>query len=437
MPFAHLDHASIVRSLSQIAGAGEAADVYFERREDLELPPDDETPGLRRWREEGLAVRLVRGGQAWLAGRDGIDGELFYDALRRAARAMPRAPYPKPEISIAPWQAGSEADELLEFPSLLRRAVASHKLDVVPRVSVRRHRRWSRVLGTRLSSATEHEAFFSVAVELPWGARCGALLNALGNEGAQSIAQRVARAVHAREAEPPEPGKLVCVLGPEAAAVLLHEAVAHALETDTLALSGHPEAAIGVPLGSEALDVFDDPTSAPQSVRRSADDEGYPVMRRCLLRAGKVEQPLCDTLGERQSERLTAGAGRRGNRHQPPAPRSFHLVLAARDTAFADLLADAEGGLYLPEAERGHLDPLTGEFQLHFPHARRIHEQQTGATVGPGSLSGRVGDLLTQISAVGSDARVAGAGWCAKGGVKLPVWATSPALRIDRVAVKP
>ena len=128
MPFAHLDHASIVRSLSQIAGAGDAADVYFERREDLELPPDEEAPGFRVWREQGLAVRLVQGGEAWLSGRDGIDGELFYDALRRASRAMPRTPYPKPAIDIRPWNEPPSAEELLAFPSLLRRAVAEQAL---------------------------------------------------------------------------------------------------------------------------------------------------------------------------------------------------------------------------------------------------------------------------------------------------------------------
>ena len=437
MPFAHLDHASIVRSLSQIAGAGDAADVYFERREDLELPPDEEAPGFRVWREQGLAVRLVQGGEAWLSGRDGIDGELFYDALRRASRAMPRTPYPKPAIDIRPWNEPPSAEELLAFPSLLRRAVADHKLDLSFRVSVRRHRRWSRVLGTRLSSATEQESFYSVALELPWGARTGALLTELGATGAQEMAQRVARAAHAQDAEPPEPGRRVCVLGPDAAAVLLHEAIAHALESDTLALSGHPEAAIGVALGSDALDVFDDPISAPRPVRRTADDEGYPTLRRCLLRAGKVEQPLCDTLGARQSERLTPGAGRRGNRHQPPSPRSHHLVLATRDTSLTDLLDDAEGGLYLPEAERGSLDPITGEFFLRFPHARRIEGQQPEAPVGPGSIRGRVGDLLSQVVAVGSDARVAGAGWCAKGGAKLPVWATVPELRIDGISVTP
>jgi hypothetical protein len=52
-------------------------------------------------------------------------------------------------------------------------------------------------------------------------------------------------------------------------------------------------------------------------------------------------------------------------------------------------------------------------------------------------LRGRVADLLTRVVAVGTEARAAGAGWCAKGGQKLPVWATAPALRLDGVEVAP
>lgn len=434
MPFSNLDTAAIVRSLAQITDAGETADVFFERREDVELPPVGESPGLRVWREEGLAVRVTHEQRAWLAGRDGIDGELFHDALRRAARALPRAPYPRPELLLEPWTEASEAHELLEFPSLLRREVANHKLEIPWRMSVRRHRRWSRVIGTRLSSASEQGLFYSVALELPWS-RSGMLLTALGTRGAEAVAQRLARAVRARDAVPVDRRRRVCVLGPAATAVLLHEAVAHTLETDTLALSGHPEAAIGIPLGSRLLDVFDDPGNAPPNVRRSADDEGHPVSRRCLLRGGVVEQPLCDTLGARRSERLLAGAGRRGNRHQAPVPRSYHLVLADGNTSHPEMLAEAAGGLYLAEAERGQLDPLTGQFSLRFPHGRRIEEGQPGDPVGPCTLEGRVGDLLSRVVAVGNDARLAGAGWCAKGGVKLPVWATAPELRLEGVEV--
>ena len=167
----------------------------------------------------------------------------------------------------------------------------------------------------------------------------------------------------AREAATVEPGRESVVLAPAAAAVLLHEAVAHALETDTLALSGRPEAALGVRIGPPSLGVLDDPSSLPECVRRGSDDEGMPVVRRWLVREGAVEQPLADRFAAATSSRLTPGAGRRGSRHLPPVPRSAHLELLPGEAALDDLLEAAEGGLYVPLASRGRLDPLRGDFR--------------------------------------------------------------------------
>jgi predicted Zn-dependent protease len=57
--------------------------------------------------------------------------------------------------------------------------------------------------------------------------------------------------------------------------------------------------------------------------------------------------------------------------------------------------------------------------------------------VGPCRLTGTVADLLAAVAAVGDRVRPAGAGWCAKGGQKLPVWATAPSLLLENVEVTP
>lgn len=427
----------MIRALQQIADRPEdLCDVFFERREELELPPEDVAPGFRARRESGLAIRLTRGDQTWLAGRDRISSETFDEALRRAARAMPRASYPRPRLSEEPWDEPIEADELLSLPAAVRRALGEHGARFELRLTVRRHRRWTRVLGNQLSSATEREAFYSFDVEAPWG-RWGGLLSEATESSARRIADGMVRAHKAHGQPPPEPWRGAVVLGSDATAVLLHEAVAHALEADTLALGGHPEAAIGVELGAELLDVFDDPGSAPESVRRRSDDEGFPAAKRLLLRGGKVEQPLCDSRWGRRSERLLPGAARRGSRHLPPGPRSTHLVLASGELSQAELLAGADGGLYLPEASRGQLDPITGDFQLQFPYGYRIAGNVLGEPVGCCRLRGHVSDLLQAVIGVGSEVRSAGAGWCAKGGVKLPVWATTPGILLEGLEVTP
>lgn len=433
MPFSKLDTAAVARTLSQIAERPEdVVDAFFERREEMEL---QEPGGLRMWREEGFAVRLSREGRTWLAARDAVESRPFAEALRQVARVIPSATYPEPMLETAPAEPAA-APELHEFPAALSRAVRAHHVGFPLRAAVRRHRRWVQVVGPRLVAAAESETFYSCSVESSWG-RHGALLPRLDAAAAEEIAAAAVALFRARQAHPPAPSAGAAVLGPAAVAVLLHEAVAHALEADTLAQGGNPEAAVGVAMAARCLDVLDDPAAAPEGVRRATDDEGTPVVRRWLLRAGVVEQPLADALWARTSPVLLPGAGRRGTRHLPPGPRSSHLEVLPGEAKDADLLAGSEEGFFLPEARRGVLDPLSGDFALHLPYVRRFRRGALAGTLGPCVLRGRVADLLTRVVAVGSEARAAGAGWCAKGGQKLPVWATAPAMRLEGVEIAP
>ena len=445
-PFAPLDLAAAARALAQIADRpGDLVDAYFERTEEVTLPPEDRSgpaPGVEVRREEGLAIRLLRDGRVWLSARDSIDAHAFAGALRRAARALPAAAYPEPELLPAPWPGPAAAPEVLELPSRLARAVRARRAAFALRLTVRRHRRWLQVIGgEKLLPAGERESFYSVEAELPWlsagAGRHGALLPELTDAAVDEVAELLVGLFRAREAPPPAAARGPVVLAPAAAAVFLHEAVAHALEADVLAAGGDPRAAIGVKLGGALLDVLDDPSSAPRPVRRTSDDEGRAVYRRWLLRGGEVQEPLADAHWAAACEALSPGAGRRSGRHALPGPRSTHLELLAGDSAEAGLYAAAEGGLLLPAAGHGTLDPRTGSFRLGFPFAYRLRGGVAAEPVGPCRLAGTVADLLAAVAAVGDRVRSAGAGWCAKGGQKLPVWATTPALLLEDVEVTP
>lgn len=443
MPFEDLDRPAVARSLSQIADhPDDLVDAYFERRQEMELPPDGEAPGLRVRREEGFAVRLVREGRTWLASRDGLDSRDFHQALRQVARVLPAAAYPEPRLGRASEDGAEAADagaagdtDLLEFPSRLQRAIRRRHVAFPFRLTVRHHRRSVQVVGLGPLPESQEERFYSLEAELPWS-RHGALLTDLGPDAVEGTAESLVAYFRSRHAAPPEPGRGVLVLGPAAAAVLLHEAVAHALEADVLAQGGDPEAAVGVEMGSPLLSVLDDPASAPEGARRESDDEGQPVTRRWLLRKGVVVAPLADSVWAAGSDSLAPGAARRGDRHSPPGPRSTFLELLAGETAEDDLGDEADGALWAPEASRGRLDPLSGRFELELPFGRRIRSGAPADAVGPFRLVGSVAGLLSRVVAVGAEPRSAGAGWCAKGGQKMAVWARAPALRLDGARIE-
>src|SRR3954468_9805111 len=311
MPFSKLDTAAVARTLSQIAEQPEdVVDAFFERREEVELAPEGDPGGLGVWREEGVGPRLVREGLPWMASRDAIEAKPFAEALRQVARAISAASYPEPTLEVGPPDPVA-APELLDFPGLLSRAVRAHHVGFPLRVSVRGHRRWVQVVGPRLVAGAESESFYSCTVESSWG-RYGTLLPRLSSAAAGEIAATTVALFRARQALPPAACRGPVVLAPHPVAVLLHEAVAHALEADTLAQGGNPEAAVGVAMAAACLDVLDDPAAAPAGVRggrgaapaggrRGTDDGGASVVRRGLLRGGVVEQPLADALWARTS----------------------------------------------------------------------------------------------------------------------------------------
>jgi len=429
--FAGLESRAVSRSLAQIAeGPEDRVEAYFERSEEVELPTGDAPLSRRARREDGFAVRLSRGERSWIASRDELSKDAFVSAVRQAARTVPQAIYSPPNFELEAF--GSEPLEALEsFPQRVEETIRQLDAAFAVRMRLRRHRRETLVVGSQFAADPQSEMYYSTEVVLPWG-RYGALLHELSESECSAVARSLVGIFRSRRADAVEEGEQAIVLGPAATAVVLHEAVAHTLEADTLGLTGRPEAAVGLELADHSLSVLDDPSSAPASVARSFDDEGNPVVRRWLLRNGCVDQPLADAMFALESPALLAGAARRADRHSVPGPRSMHLELLPGEAEDSELLSDA---VFFEQVERGRLDPRSGWFEVVFPWGRRARSGKLGSYVGRARLRARVTDLLGSVVGIGATPASAGAGWCAKGGQRLPVWATAPSIRLEGLRV--
>jgi TldD protein len=424
--FDELDTGAIGRALAAMLQLpDDEAEFFFERQDVSQASFNGRVGRTERRVEEGFALRLVRGHGSWVASRDGFEPGALDEALRIVARVHPRAPRPLPAWA-PPQPPTRDLTEVLDLLATLSAAVGSKV-----RLRVRAHERWVRTLGPHVSGSEQRERFWSLTAQ-DAGVAMSLLVPALlVHEAAEQLERGLeARRRFLEATAHAEPGAVRVVLAPDAAAVVLHEAVAHALEADVLALGGRPEAAIGVQLGGAQLDVLDDPTGAPRDLARSVDDEGVPTLRRWLLRNGIVESPLADRRAARSSDRLVAGAGRRASRHERPGPRSSFLEVPAGRTSFHDLLAEVGDGLLIQAVDRGQLDPRTGRFTLDLPGCRRLRAGTIAEPLGTLRLHGRVADLLGGISAIADQPELAGAGWCAKDGQLLPVWARTPAIAV-------
>lgn len=421
-------------ALSRLAGHGDQHfEAFFERLESVELLPGSTPNRVRLRKEQGLGVRKIENGRSRLAAADAISGPAFAaccDQVAGNARSIGSAP---PRIRTGSWPALRLA-ELERAESRLTRAVRRRRVGFPMEIIARRHRRQVQVIRSRIAAAAQFEEYFSLQVTTPWGV-WGGLLPSLANEDLDPVAIRLVDRLRSRGLPPHRQGPGVIVLGPNAAAVLLHEVVAHALEADTLGLSGAPDKVVGLKLGGPELDVVDDPLTAPLACKRSIDDEGTAVISRWLLRRGRVRQPLADLAWVERYPAMIPGAARRASRHRLPGPRTTHLELLPGATPERGLFAEAAGGLYIGEFDRGSLDPLDGSCVLRAPCGRRIGASGPVDHTGPVEIRSRAVDLLAAVTAVADRPLAGGAGWCAKDGALMPVWARCPSIRLEGLEV--
>ncbi len=269
MPFLEADIGALARCLAQVSDDPAAlVEGFFERTEQTALAPRGETAAHRVWREEGFSIRLASRDETWMVSRDGIDGTEFLEALRKTARRMAQGLRPPPRLRAAPAPELPTLDAARAFRAEVEGQLRRRHLAFPLRLEVRRHRRWIQIVGRELVAEPESEDFWSLRAALD-GVSWGSLLPALDADAAAGVAASLAALFRSRDAPAPEARRGELLLGASAAAVLLHEAVAHALEVDTLALTGDPAAAVGHRVGSEALDLLDDPSGGPTGLRRA------------------------------------------------------------------------------------------------------------------------------------------------------------------------
>jgi PmbA protein len=176
------------------------------------------------------------------------------------------------------------------------------------------------------------------------------------------------------------------------------------------------------------LTLTDDGTD-PEGLNSSPlDAEGAPRGRTELIESGNLAAYLHDSYtARRQGEgtRTTASASRSGYR-SPPAVSTSNLVVEPGVMSFDELLADAEGGVYVTDVAGLHsgVNPVSGTFSVGAT-GRLIESGALAAPADEFTVASDLTTMLKAVAAVGGEAR-----WVPFGGsVK------APALLISEMAV--
>jgi PmbA protein len=221
--------------------------------------------------------------------------------------------------------------------------------------------------------------------------------------------EAVDRAVQMLGAQKPATAKVPIVLDPFAASNFLG-VLAGALNADNV-LKGRSLFAemVGQQVGSSAFTLMDDGRRADGPGACPFDGEGVPSGPTELFTAGMLRGFLHSSYTARRAgggQRSTGNAKRSGYKSAPGVGTSNFFVEAGT-ASFAELLAQAEGGVLIMDVSGVHsgANPISGEFSV----------GATGRRIGPDgtlaeplremTIASTLPEMLAGVRAVGSDLR--------------------------------
>jgi len=237
-------------------------------------------------------------------------------------------------------------------------------------------------------------------------------------------------------ATPVDPAADVAVFAPGVGGLLIHEAVGHALEGDTVARGRSWLATRGAVVGPPEMTVIDDPRRSRGSWRR--DDEGVESRATTLVRGGRVEGVLLDRRCARASGAAPTGHGRRSSYRDPVRPRMGATFLAAGGASPADVVSTTRKGVYVRRMSSGRSDPATGVSTFRVTDADAIDHGRLSHPVQPFLMTVIPSRIGLSIDAIASEiAFDACIGSCLRAGQPLSTSVGAPTFRLGSIQIEP
>ncbi|MEO0216267.1 MAG: TldD/PmbA family protein [candidate division WOR-3 bacterium] len=216
-------------------------------------------------------------------------------------------------------------------------------------------------------------------------------------------------------AEPVSGGVYNVILNQNLAGVFTHEAFGHFSEADLI--ENNPtmrkKMALGARLGTEILNIIDDPTIPGQLGFYKYDDEGVMTQPVQLLKNGIL-------VGRLHSRQTAAAFNEPPNGHCvaedyrfPPIIRMGTIFIQPADNSLEELLSMLGSGLYLCDAMGGQTSGENFTFAAQYGYI--VENGRITKMVRDINISGNLYQTLNNIQAVGSDLKLGEVGGCGKG----------------------
>ncbi len=159
--------------------------------------------------------------------------------------------------------------------------------------------------------------------------------------------------------------------------------------------------ALGESIGSELIDIVDDPLLLRAPGSRPYDGEGLQSRRNVVVDGGVLRTYLLDTYSARKLGLSSTASAARGIAGRPsPSSTNFHLL--PKDTPAASIVGEVGSGLYVTNMMGFGFNPTTGDFSRG-AEGFWIRDGNKAEPVGEITVSANFKDLWRHIDAVGND----------------------------------
>ncbi|WP_449461951.1 TldD/PmbA family protein [Tardisphaera miroshnichenkoae] len=241
-----------------------------------------------------------------------------------------------------------------------------------------------------------------------------------------------------------ETGEMDVVLGSEVSGIVVHESAGHPAEADRIlgreaAQAGESylkPSSLGLKIGSDKVNVIDDPTLPHSYGYYLYDDEGVRARPRYLIKEGIINE----FLHNRETASLLGaepnGAARASAFDREPMVRMANTYFAPGDQTLEELIEDIDDGIYIKSFMEWNIDDVRWNERYVGLEAYSI---KNGSIVGPVKapvLEVTTGKLYSSVDAVSKNLAF-NAATCGKGEPSqgVPVWTGGAEVRLRKVRI--
>ncbi len=240
-------------------------------------------------------------------------------------------------------------------------------------------------------------------------------------------------------------GKMDLLCGPEVTGIAVHESCGHPSEADRILGRESSQAGesfikedmIGETVGSEYVNIAEDPTVEHSYGYYKYDEDGVKARKKYLYKEGKINEFLHSRETAHKMGIKSNGAARASAYNREPIPRMSNTYFDTGDHSFEELIEDIDRGIYMKNFTEWNIDDKRYNQRYIGRESYLIENGEISDPVKRPVLEITTPGFYKAVDGVGEDLEFT-AGACGKSDPMqgLDVWMGGPTIRLRNVVFR-